>query len=316
MRTANASEASGPARAALALLLATGCASFPRVTRPPLAPPAGAAFLEGEGAVRLFSSVEGPGERGVVWFVLGPEISSAPLYPRLTAALHEAGFATAVLHPRGTGYSDGLRGDVDDYAQFLGDYRRFLGVLREHFEGRAVFLFGHSAGAAFALELAGHTRRPLAGVVLVNPAYRLIYREGMGPSFCDYVVYATNFVFRPAALTVDMNSNPAAIEHPGDRAEAEAMQEDPLTVRYFSMRTLFAQRAVMDRCVENAGRTTAPLLVVEGAHDALVDPHGTDELVAAARDAERLKAPDGGHGSSAVETEVTSILRWLSRHAP
>lgn len=301
---------------ALALLLATGCASFPRVMRPPLAPPAGATFRTSDDSLRLFTSLEGRGERGVVWFVLGPEISAAPLYPRLTAALHDAGFATAVLHPRGTGYSDGLRGDVDDYSKFLGDYRQFLTVLSEHFEGRAVFLFGHSAGAAFALELSAHSPRPLAGVVLVNPAYRLIYREGMGPSFCDYVVYATNYVFRPSALTVDMNSNPAAIEHPGDRAEAEAVQSDPLTVRYFSMRTLFAQRAVMDRCVENAEATQAPLLAVEGAHDALVDPRGTAEILAAAHDAERLPSPEGGHGSSAVETQVTAIVDWLSRHAP
>ena len=44
----------------------------------------------------------------------------------------------------------------------------------------------------------------------------------MGPSFGDYVVYAANYVFRPAALTVDMNSDPSAAKDDLDRAEALA----------------------------------------------------------------------------------------------
>lgn len=295
-------------RALVIAVLVSGCASFPRLSSPPLAPPADATFIEGADGVRLYLHVEGKGPRGVVWFVLGPEITSRPPYPRLTAALHQAGFATAVLHPRGAGWSDGLRGDVDDYSKVLGDYRVFLEVLGT---ARPVFLLGHSAGAAFALEVAAQAKH-VAGVVLVNPAYKLVYGEGMGPSFGDYVKYAMNLVFRPSALTVDLNSNPSAIEYPPDREEAEAMQRDALTVRYFSMRYLFAQREVMGRCVENAKATKAPLLIVEGAHDALVDPAGTGEIAAAAN-AQRLQAPDGGHGSSAVETQAAAVVDWLTR---
>src|SRR5262245_36354124 len=99
-------------------------------------------------------------------------------------------------------------------------------------------------------------------------------------------------------LTVDMNSKPSAIKHAADRAEAEAMQRDPLVVRYFSMRFLFAQKKVMDRCAINAAVTDTPLLLIQGAHDALVDPGGTGEILAAARtvDKTRLLAASGGHG--------------------
>lgn len=311
--------ASRPAlrRLAFAALLGVGCASFPMVTRPPLAPPVNAAFIEGSDATRLFVAIEGDGARGVVWFVLGPEIASSPLYPRFTSALREAGFATAALHSRGTGYSDGPRGDIDDFSKVLGDYRQFAGVLAERFPGRPLFLFGHSAGAALALEIASQVRSPLAGLVLVNPAYKLVYSKGMGPSVGDYFAYAANFLFRPSALTVDMNSNPAAVQNEDDRAEAEAMQRDPLVVRYFSMRYLFAEREVMNRCPKNAAAMTAPLLLVEGARDALVDPKGSEEILAAAAtsDKQRLVAQEGGHGSTAVESVVAPLLDWLSRHA-
>lgn len=296
-------------------LTLTACASSPQATRPPVAPPPGAEFLSGRGDVRLYTSIEGPGTRGVVWFVLGPETPGQPRYERLTAALHEAGFATAVVHARGTGFSDGLRGDLDDYALFLSDYRLFL----EHLDARfsRIFLFGQSAGAALALEVAASPPTPLAGLVLVNPAWKLTYAKGMGPTFGDYVVYAANYLFRPSTLTVDMNRSPSSVEFAPDREEAEAMQRDPLVVRYFSLRYLSAQREVMNRCQQNVAAVQAPLLLVQGAHDALIDPASFDELLGAAQvlDKRKLVAPDGGHGSSAVETMVQPLVEWFTSHA-
>lgn len=305
----------------LGALLSSGCASFPRVSAPPLPPPAGGQFITGKGNVRLFTAIDGEprdrAPRGIVWYVLGPEISSAPLYPRFTSAIHEAGFATAVVHSRGTGYSDGLRGDSDEYTLFLGDARQALESLAARFPALPLFVFGHSAGAALALEAAATAKVPLAGVLIVNPAYRLIISEGMGPSLGDYLVYSVNLLFRSSALTVDMNRNPSAVKNPFDRAEAEQMQKDPLVVRYFSMRYLLAQRDVMNRCPENAAHIAAPFLLLEGALDALVDPRGSDEILAAVKgsDVTRLRAPEGAHGSSAVETMVGPLLEWIIARA-
>jgi alpha-beta hydrolase superfamily lysophospholipase len=286
-----------------------------QVTSPPVAPPPGSKFLSGSGGVRLYTSIEGTGKRGVVWFVLGPETSGQAPYARLTAALHEAGFATAVVHARGTGFSDGVRGDIDDYALFLSDYRLF----HEHLAGRFshIFVFGQSIGAALALEVTASLPTPLAGLVLVNPAWKLTYAKGMGPTLRDYLIYAANYLLRPSALTVDMNRSPASVAFAPDREEAQAMQGDPLAVRYFSLRYLLAQRKVMNRCPQNMAAMQAPLLLLQGAHDALVDPASVDALLGAAQvsDKRKLVAPDGGHGSSAVETMVQPLVAWFTAHA-
>ena len=94
------------------------------------------------------------------------------------------------------------------------------------------------------------------------------------------------------------------------------MQADPLVQRYFSLRYLLAQRKVMASCAVNIAVTDAPLLLVQGATDALVDPKGNDELLAMARssDKSRLVAPGAGHGSSAVESMIAALVDWLSRH--
>ncbi len=299
-------------------LFAAGCASHPRMTTPPLSPPASAIYISGADDAQLYTSIEGePDSRAVVWYVLGPEISSAPLYPNFTKALHQAGIATAVMHPRGSGYSSGLRGDIEDYTLFLGDYQTFFVYLRQLFPDKPLFLLGHSAGAAFALHVASNSQDRPAGLILVNPAYKLIYSEGMGPSFWDYVVYASNYLCRPSELTVDMNSNASAVKHDLDRAEGLALQQDPLVVRYFSMRYLFAQGEVMDACATNIAAKDIALLLIQGTEDVLVDPKGNDELLALARsrDKQKLIAPGAGHGSSAVESMIPKLIDWLSKHA-
>jgi alpha-beta hydrolase superfamily lysophospholipase len=208
-----------------------------------------------------------------------------------------------------------LRGDLDDYTLFLSDFRLFLEHLAARFS--RIIPFGQSAGAALALEIAASTEAPLAGLVLVNPAWKLTYAKGMGPTFGDFVVYAANYLVRRSTLTVDMNRSPSSVKFAPDREEAEAMQRDLLVVRYFSLRYLLAQREVMNRCPQNVAAVQAPLLLVQGAHDTLVDPASVDALLDAARvsDKRKLVAPDGGHGSSAVETMVQPLLEWFTSHA-
>lgn len=300
--------------AAPLLVLLAGCTAAERLTRPPLPVPVHAQFFDASDGTKLFFSIDGPSQTSAVWFVSGAEARAEPPDPQLAAALRSNDLSTVVFHPRGTGYSDGLRGDADDYDAFLGDHHAFLKHLFGRFE--RVFLIGQSAGCAFALETAAHAPRPLAGLVLVNPAWRLQTAKGMTPSFGDYVRFAWNAAFRPAALTVDMNSKPEAVEFEADRAEGLAMQQDPLVVRYFSMRYMMAQARVMDRIPENLAKVNAPLLLVQGAHDGLVDPGSFDELLekAAATDKRKLLAERGGHGSSAVETEVDEILAWFLAH--
>lgn len=313
----------GSLRAAVlfyALLALAACVSHPRVSTPPRPAPDDATWLTGSGDVRLYTSIERPegAARCIVYVVPGAEVGSEPPYPRLSKAARARGFVLVTLHARGTGYSDGLRGDIRDYEVFLGDQRFGLDYTRARFAGRPTFLLGHSAGAALALELAANTGQALAGLLLVNPAYKLRRSEGLSPSFGDLVRFAFNAVFRPAALTVDMNRDPGVMKFAPDREEGEAMQRDPLVVRYFSLRMMSAQRRVMRRAPRNAGAVDAPVLLIQGAHDALVDPRGNDEILAAAHtsDKQRLVSPSGGHGSSAVETMVEPILEWLEQHCP
>jgi fermentation-respiration switch protein FrsA (DUF1100 family) len=60
----------------------------------------------------------------------------------------------------------------------------------------------------------------------------------------------------------------------------------------------------------------APVLMVQGARDGLVDPAGIGELLAAVRAPHRSKriVVPSGHGSGAVETSVDPLIAWLTAH--
>ena len=133
-------------------------------TATPAQPGPGADWIVGNDGQRLYSRWQCPGHaRGLVWYVLGPETGAAFPYPRLTQALLDRGFAVALMHARGTGFSPGVRGDIDDYQAFLGDYGCFRVEIERRFPGLPVFLLGHNAHVAAVRRLRGAPARPTVG---------------------------------------------------------------------------------------------------------------------------------------------------------
>lgn len=137
-----------------------------------------------------------------------------------------AGPAAPLQPGPGTGYSPGVRGDIKNDQALRRDYRRFRVEIDRRVPGVPVFLVGHNAGAAVAADIAPTGTPGVAGVVLVNAAYRLRDARRMTPTWRQYVAYAANLLVRPSAPVVDMNSRPFDVAFGPDREGAIAMQRD------------------------------------------------------------------------------------------
>jgi alpha-beta hydrolase superfamily lysophospholipase len=217
-----------------------------------------------------------------------------------------------VVHPRGTGYSEGERGDTDP-GDIIGDYCEIIKGDNSYLvDNEKIFLFGHSMSCAFALEVAV-ILPGIDGMILVNPPYKLKPAKGMSPGFSDYLKYIVYYVFAPHAPVVNMAGDPSVITDKSDRLESELRNNDSLLVKYFSMRCMSESKKIMDAMSENARVTDFPLLLLYGENDNIVDKSGCDEIFSAWHCDKKsyVIIKDGSHGKSTVVKGAETIAKWI-----
>lgn len=218
-----------------------------------------------------------------------------------------------VIHPRGTGYSEGKRGDFSDFSDFTEDYLEIIKGDKYYLSNtRKNILYGHSMSCAIALNIANELKRT-DGLILINPPNKLKSAKGMSPGFTDYLRYISYFIFAPHAPVVNMAGDPSIIENESDRRESVERTNDPLLVKYFSMRYMSESRKLMTAMVENARQADYPLLLLYGDNDMIVDKAGCDEIFnnwkSKNKNYEIIKG--GSHGKSTVILGIEIISKWV-----
>jgi len=218
-----------------------------------------------------------------------------------------------VIHPRGTGYSDGKRGDNSNLSEFIADYVEIIKADKYYQYGeRKIILYGHSMSCAIALLVANELQKT-DGLILVNPPYKLKSARGMSPKFRDYLKYIGYFIFASHIPIVNMTGDPSVIENETDKRESELRMNDPLLVKYFSMRYMFEAKKIMDSMIKNARHADYPLLLLYGQNDVVVDKMGCDEIYGSWKSQKKNYAviKDGSHGKSTVINGIDIILSWI-----
>lgn len=219
-----------------------------------------------------------------------------------------------VIHPRGTGYSEGKRGDIRDFSKFLDDYTAIINNdLNAGKCSGKIILFGHSMSTGVALYVAEKTNS-IDGVILVNPPFKMKPARGMSPAIGDYFKYAFYYMFAPHKPVVNMAGDPALIQDEDDRKEAESRANDPLLVRYFSLYYMNQSRKMMAAMVEKAKKADYPLLLIYGTKDSIVEKSGCDEIFGAWKNPHKQYevVENGPHGKLTAFKAMNKIQSWIS----
>jgi alpha-beta hydrolase superfamily lysophospholipase len=218
-----------------------------------------------------------------------------------------------VIHPRGTGYSEGKRGDNSDLSDFIGDYVEIIKSDNCYQDrNRKIILFGHSMSCAIALKVSEELHI-LGGIILVNPPYKLKPAKGMTPDTGDYLRYIGYYIFAHHVPVVNMAGDPSVIENIADRTESEIRNSDPLLVKYFSMHYMAESKKIMDTMVNSARQSECPLLLLYGENDTIVDKTGSDEIYSAWKGQKKNYSivPGGSHGKSTIVRGAEIIMNWI-----
>lgn len=218
-----------------------------------------------------------------------------------------------VIHPRGTGYSEGKRGDISNFSDFINDYIEIIKSDPDYQSNQhKIVLFGHSMSTAILLAVADQLEN-IGGAVLVNPPYVLKKAKGMSPGIGQYAKYALYMVFAKHKPVVNMAGNSSLIENVEDRRESEQRMNDPLLVKYFSMYMMLESKKTIDSMIDYAKKADYPLLLIYGAKDNIVEKIGCDLVFDAWFNKEKkyVIIENGTHGKSTVILAKNNINDWI-----
>jgi alpha-beta hydrolase superfamily lysophospholipase len=192
-------------------------------------------------------------------------------YAHLAEALNCMGFACWAVDLRGMGRSDGRRGHVDRWQQWVDDCSAFHDMVRERSGELEVVPLGHSfGGVVVASAVLGGAVRPRR-FVLSNPAFRPAVRV---PGWKLLMGRATSGLVPTVTLgnEVDprlLSRDPAvAAEYAGD-----ALVHDRISSRLFTEWVAASQAAL-----HRAGDLGVPCLLIVSDEDRIIDPEGSLEF--------------------------------------
>jgi alpha-beta hydrolase superfamily lysophospholipase len=189
----------------------------------------------------------------------------------------KAGIATYAYDQRGFGGAPG-RGLWAGSAALATDAVTAAGILRGMYPNRPLYLLGESMGGAVAILAAtgatGIRQAPVDGVILSAPA--VWTRESM--QFVPRLaLWAGVRMFPGWVLTGESLHILASDNIP----MLMALGRDPMVIKGARVDTIYGLVDLMDRTIEAAPGLTQPLLLMYGAHDAVIPADPVREFVAA-----------------------------------
>ena len=231
-------------------------------------------------------------------------------YERFAAGMARHGMATYAVDLRGHGKSEGQRGHVDSWSQWIDDAAAFVAHVESEAPGEVVPL-GHSFGGAVMLSTVRAGKLVNAKrFVVSSPALRLKVTVPAWKSSLAGV--ASRLAPR---LAMDNEVNPATVSRIPE--VVEAYRTDPLVHSKISSR-LYAEwwRAAADN-LERAGDIRIPFLILAGSADPLIDPAGSAELHRRSPAMSELRILDGRYHepfNDLGSDEVFGLLaNWLGK---
>lgn len=224
-------------------------------------------------------------------------------YAEVIAGLTGAGFECHTLDLRGHGRSEGVRGHVLRFEEYLEDVDLFLESLPATRLPR--FLVGHSLGGL--ISLAYVLRRPDAFSALAVSSPFLLPAMPV-PWLKETLATAVSRV-APTFL-MDSGIDARGLSH--DPAIVAAYIADPLVFKTVNPRWFAEVRKTQDQVLERAGDIRLPALFLLGGADPIAQPERGREVFERLGSADkRLRVYDGLFHEVLNEVERAKVLRDL-----
>ena len=193
-------------------------------------------------------------------------------YSNLVDYFVPKGYAIFGLDLRGHGKSEGLRGYVDKFSDYLDDLNIFLDLVRSEHANTKIFLVGHSVGGTIATTYAINHQRELAGLILSAPTLKV----GSSVSRFDIMMARVLSALLPKIGIAVIDAS--AISR--DKAVVNAYVNDPLVYRGKIRARLGSELVSMieKKLPPQMPGINLPILIMHATADRLSNPEGSTIL--------------------------------------
>jgi acylglycerol lipase len=252
------------------------------------------------------------GQKGVICLVHGLGEHSGR-YAHWAALLNHAGYGLLTLDLRGHGKSDGLRGHVSSFDDYLNDIDLLLKDAKERFPGTPCFLYGHSLGGIVVINYVLRRKPKLEGVVVTALSNKTSLQEQKAKVLISKILGAIT-----PKMTLSSGLIPATISRDPDVVNRYI--NDPLVHHQVTVGWGKAALDVINWNDQHAGEWELPVLFMHGEKDVLGFAEGSREFSSKIKGDCSLKIWPGlfheVHNEPEKELVFEYLRSWLDRHLP
>jgi len=226
-------------------------------------------------------------------------------YEHLSAFLESRGYAVFGSDHRGHGRSEGKRGHILRFEQYLDDYKVFRDSVVERFPAKKSFLLGHSLGGLIAVHYVLKYPADFSGLILSSSALKVKIEA-------NQVKLALGRFFSKVlpGITMSNELDPNFISH--DQDVVKKYIDDPLVHDRVSARWFTSFVSAIEQAQSRASEIKIPILVMQSGDDRLVDPEGAREFFEKVSSQDKtLKYWDGFYHEMFNEIEKDIVYQFL-----
>jgi alpha-beta hydrolase superfamily lysophospholipase len=220
------------------------------------------------------------------------------------------GYAICALDHRGHGRSEGPRGYVDRFSDYLLDLKTFFDLVRSQHSDTKIFMVGHSMGGTVATAYVIEHQHELAGLLLSGAS--LMVGSGLSSALIPLARILSVLMPRMGVFVLD------ATDISQDKAVVDAYVNDPLVYRgKITCRFAAEMLKTLRKLPSQMPEIKLPILVMHGTADRLGEPEGSRLLHDRAGSKDKtLKLYQGFYHEIFNEPEHEQVLSdmegWLS----
>ncbi|MCO5247931.1 MAG: lysophospholipase [Chitinophagales bacterium] len=231
-------------------------------------------------------------------------------YEYLAEKITSAGYAIVGYDHRGHGKSEGPRGHIPSYDQFLDDLQLAVDKTKDLFPDIPHLIYGHSMGGGLTANYLIRRQPQLKAAVLSAPYFRLKFKQ---PGIKIFMGRLTqNFVPK---LTLPTGLDPNHISR--DKSIVEKYKNDPLVHDKVSAKMGIAIMDAGEYAIAHAQEVHIPTFIIHGTGDLIVDPQGSKDFVANANPSlVSLKLYKGlyheVHNDPEKDIVIQDVIDWMN----